>query len=68
MKEGKVVETDILSYDGKLWVPINVVPSLEEYFCRVYQMKNSMLKVVCLVRMIRLLEEFLEEQLQKQCG
>ena len=32
MKEGKVVETDVLSYDGKLWVPINVVPSLEEYF------------------------------------
>lgn len=40
MKEGKVVETDVLSYDGKLWVPINVVPSLEEYFCRVYQMRK----------------------------
>ena len=27
LKEGKVVDTDVLSYDGKLWVPINVVPS-----------------------------------------
>ena len=40
MKEGKVVQTDVLSYDGKLWIPINVIPSLEEYFCRVYMLRK----------------------------
>ena len=40
MKEGKVVQTDVLSYDGKLWIPMNVIPSLEEYFCRVYMLRK----------------------------
>ena len=40
MKEGKVVQSDVLSYDGKLWIPMNVIPSLEEYFCRVYMLRK----------------------------
>ncbi len=37
IQDGRVTASDLLSYDGKQWVPIGDIPDLEMYFIEVYE-------------------------------
>lgn len=37
IQDGRVTASDLLSYDGKAWVPIGDIPDLEMYFIEVYE-------------------------------
>lgn len=36
LRDGKVKETDLLSYDGQYWIPMKDIEDLGEYFCSIY--------------------------------
>ena len=37
LREGRINDTDLLSYDGKTWIPINEIDDLEVFFCQLYK-------------------------------